>query len=144
VATNRHEINIQIININMHLACCLSRICMKEDVLGLAQFSCNKLNNFIQSHAVLTNQPQKCLHTWPFDYGGVMQKNFPMITRCCVVIVYRRFGTTYRSHLQGPRVQGKKKVGKQLPHNFVHMIYRSIYTLNSMVIIISKNNIIWS
>jgi hypothetical protein len=35
------------------------------------------------------------------------------ITRCCVVIVYRRFGTTYRSHLHGSRV----RVGKQLPQD---------------------------
>jgi hypothetical protein len=39
VATNRHKINIEIIDINRHLACCLGCICMKEDVLGLAQFS---------------------------------------------------------------------------------------------------------
>jgi hypothetical protein len=33
------------------------------------------------------------------------------ITRHRVVIVCRRFGTTYQSHLQGPRVRGGKKAG---------------------------------
>jgi len=64
VATNRHEINIHIVDINMHLSYCLSRICMEEDVLCLAEFSYNKLNNFIQSHTMLINQPQKCLRSW--------------------------------------------------------------------------------
>jgi hypothetical protein len=33
------------------------------------------------------------------------------ITRRCVVIVYRRFGTTYRSHLHGSRVPWPVKMG---------------------------------
>jgi hypothetical protein len=32
------------------------------------------------------------------------------VTQCHVVIVYRRFGTTYRSHSQGSRLQGEKKI----------------------------------
>jgi hypothetical protein len=31
------------------------------------------------------------------------------ITRRCVIIVYRRFGIMYRSHLQGSRVPEEKK-----------------------------------
>ena len=33
------------------------------------------------------------------------------IARRCVVIAYRRFGTTYRSHLQGSRVREGKNAG---------------------------------
>jgi hypothetical protein len=52
------------------------------------------------------------------------------ITRRRVVIVYRRVGTTYRSHLQGSRVRGLltredgtdtlyRNVGKQVPPDVV-------------------------
>jgi hypothetical protein len=34
---------------------------------------------------------------------------FWVITQRVVAISYRRFGTTYRSHLQGSRIQKKKK-----------------------------------
>jgi hypothetical protein len=36
MATNRHEINIKTVDINMHLAYCLGCICVKKDVPGLA------------------------------------------------------------------------------------------------------------
>jgi hypothetical protein len=75
VATNRHEINIQLIDINMHLAYCLSRICMEEDVLDLAQFSYNKLNNFIKSHRAYNSASKMSMHL-ALDFGPAMHKTF--------------------------------------------------------------------
>jgi hypothetical protein len=64
-----------------------------------------------------------------FDKQGLIHKEFELdgktvirsalfwdIMWHCVVIFYRRFGTTYWSHLQGSRVR-EENVGKQLPHN---------------------------
>jgi hypothetical protein len=46
-------------------------------------------------------------------------KNFPalfwVITQRVVVISYERFGTVYRSHIQGSRIQTFRIVGKELP-----------------------------
>jgi hypothetical protein len=46
---------------------------------------------------------------------------FWVITQRVVVISYRRFGTTYRSHLQGSKITGKHIVSP-LCVNCVHII----------------------
>jgi hypothetical protein len=56
------------------------------------------------------------VYTWCFVHTIMMYVLFWDITQCCVVIVYRRFGTTYRSHFHGSRVRvGKKEI--QQPMN---------------------------
>jgi hypothetical protein len=82
----------------------------KENVLHRAVFG--QLSNF-----------------WTYSYSHRNEFSFNMrsalfwdITRRRVVIIYQRFGTTYRSHLHGSRVRVgtntlSRNVGKQLPHD---------------------------
>jgi hypothetical protein len=48
------------------------------------------------------------------------------ITRRRVVIVYRRFGTSYRSHLQGSRVREEKKAGNTQRRFYMGGIFDSM------------------
>jgi hypothetical protein len=81
-------------------ACCCQRQTLSTSRLYLTSDTCPVFRSVLLQYV-------KKLNTWFQAYAAMLMKSvvFWVITRRRVVIIYRRFGTTYRSHLHGSRFQ---------------------------------------